>query len=171
MLGFEGSTNITETLFIKVGLSYTRIDEPINKGIKTFDYVNIQSTEKYYAISYIIEEKQYQVISIFTGAQYFFAANTSLSPYLNLETAYNFLDPFIKNSERIYHGDYDKYEELPADFNKSHQEYYPLSSFRFSLGIGSQYIIGSSIAIDLRYQYLFDTELLNTHQFLVGIIF
>jgi len=168
-LCFEGSTNITESIFIKTGLNYTNINEPVNITIKTYDYINIQLIKKYYAISYIIEEKQYQVISIYTGTQYFFINDNIFSPYLNLDFAYNFLDPFIQNSPRTYYGDYDNFEELPNEFKYSHQEYYPLSSFRFTFGVGTQYRVSNTFLIDFRYQYLLDTELINSHQFLVGL--
>lgn len=67
---------------------------------------------------------------------------------------------------------YNSIEEIPDEFKGNQKdEELPDNSYGLILGVGTSYQISSSLNLDLRYLYKFDSEILNTHHFIIGIYF
>ncbi|MCC7004604.1 hypothetical protein IT397_01665 [Candidatus Nomurabacteria bacterium] len=167
---FEGKTNFSSHLKLKLSVGYSKIYSSDNYNVKTFDYVSINGVEKYYAISYDVIKKEYQFIPISLGIQHTFLKNI-FSPYTVFEFGYNLIDPNIHKLQFQPIGEYNSYDDLPNDYKNSHVEILPNSSYTIGLGGGTTYKLSSSINFDIRYLYRIDNEKINFHQLIFGFLF
>jgi hypothetical protein len=127
---FEGKTNISSHIKLKLSLGYYKVYSSANYNVKTFDFVSINNIEKYYAISYDVIKKEYQFIPVSFGLQYTFFQN--IFPfYIFFEFGYNLIDPNIHKLQFQPIGEYNSYADLPNDYNKTYIEILPNSSYSF----------------------------------------
>ena len=66
---------------------------------------------------------------------------------------------------------YLSFEDLPDEFKTNNQEALPENSFSVSVGAGATYPISANLNLDFRYFYKIDSQIINTHNFVVGITF
>lgn len=166
---FEGKTNLISNLNLKLSIGYYKSISPTNYEVKSADENTIDSITFYGASSYQVTKKIYDVFPLSMGFQYIFE-NNLFSPYLSLDFSYNIISPSIERTGG-YAWSYDSWEEIPDEFKQKYTTYYPNNSFGIVIGAGTIYHISSEIGIDLRYYYKYDSEIINTHHILVGIVF
>lgn len=167
---FDFKTDLTSNLNLKISVAYYKVDVDYFKHVKTSGSSEIQGQEFFFASEYDIDGRNYQSIPISAGLQYIFDKSV-LSPYIIAEAGYNIIDAksTIKNSRTW---SYRSQEEIPDEYKQGHTvDPLPLSSTRLGIGIGSMYKLSSIFNLDVRYFYNFDSEIENTHQFLVGFVF
>lgn len=170
LTSFEFKTNLTSNLNIRLSASYFYLRTDITQQVKSFTTGEIQGQEFFTAGEYTIKGREYKNIPISVGLQYFLSRST-LSPYVIAEGGYNFIDGKLDRTPGQYWS-YNSLEEIPDEY-KHHKpgEPMPLSSFRYGIGLGAMYPISSVFNLDVRYLYNFDSEIVNTHQVLVGFVF
>jgi len=164
----EGRTNLTSQLNLKFSAGYHRIHSFDSLTINTFKFSNIEDVQKYYSITYEIISTAYIVVPFGIGLQYSFSFN-KFNPYLFGDVNYNLIDPVTKKGGEYIVNEYDSYEDIPEKYK--YPNILPNNSFGFSAGIGTTYCITKKLGLDLRYYYKYDSEIVNTHHLLVGIVF
>jgi len=165
----EGKTNLIENLNLKLSLGYYKTLNPVNYTVKGNSIVIIDSITYYAAGSYDVTKKIYDIFPFALGFQYTFQ-NKVLSPYITFDASYNLISPSIERTGG-YSMTYPSYEDIPDEYKVKHVEENPNSSYGFSIGAGTVYHILKKIGLDFRYFYKYDSEIVNTHHILVGIVF
>lgn len=166
---FEFKTNLTSNLNLRLSVSYFYLRTNITEHVKSFNTGEIQGEEFFAAGEYTIKGREYKNVPISIGVQYF-VNRSMISPYVIAEGGYNFIDGKLDRTPGEYWS-YNSEEEIPDEYKHHTPELMPLSSFRYGLGIGAIYPLSSVFNIDVRYIYNIDTELVNTHQIILGIVF
>lgn len=165
----EGKTDLFSNLNLKLSLGYYKTLKPVNYTVRGNDVVIIDSVTFYIAGSYDVIKKIYDMFPFSLGLQYTFK-NQTFTPYFTLDVSYNLISTSIERTAG-YAMNYDSYDEIPDEFKIKHVENNPNNSYGLSLGTGVIYNISSKIGLDLRYFYKYDSEIINTHHVLVGIVF
>lgn len=166
---FEVKSNLISNLNIQLSVGYDRSIEPINKNIKTYGSIPLDSVPRYYANSYNLLRKNYDIFPFSLGLQYYMK-HKIFNPYLIANFNYNIVD--VKSDiESVGTWSYRTFEEIPAEFRNKYVENYPKNYFGITLGIGTSYLLLKDVYIDLRYLYKINDETINTHNFLMGIYF
>ncbi|GBD89949.1 hypothetical protein BMS3Abin04_00663 [bacterium BMS3Abin04] len=163
---FEGRTNLSSKFNLKASIGYTKTYNPNSYNVKTNDFSNIDNIKKYYAVSYKVLKTQYQIIPFSLGVQYQLNYD-SFYPYTQIEAGYKWIDPLTTKSAEKRNGEYNSFEELPKEYKQ--KDTLPVSSFSIGIGFGVKYRISNLLNVDFRYLYQFDSEIFNTHQFLIGL--
>ena len=166
---FEFKTNLTSNLNIRLSAAYFYFSTNVNQLVKDFNSGELQGEKYFSAGEYVINGREYKNIPISIGLQYFLS-RTTLSPYVIAEGGYNFIDGKLDRTPGQYWS-YNSLEEIPDEYKHHSPQLMPLSSFRYGVGIGAMYPISSVFNLDVRYLYNFDSEIVNTHQVLVGFVF
>lgn len=163
-------TDLASNLNLKLSVAYYKVDVDYFKNVKQSGSSEIQGEEYFFATEYDIDGRKYQSIPISLGLQYFLNRSI-LSPYIIAEAGYNIIDAKATiNNHKTW--SYRTLEEIPEEYKQEYSvDPLPLSSYRFGIGIGAIYPLSSVFNLDLRYLYNFDTEIVNTHQVLVGFVF
>jgi len=170
LTSFEFKTNLTSNLNLRLSVSYFYLRTNVTQHVKDFNTGEIQGQEFFYAGEYTIKGREYKNVPISVGLQYF-VSRSSFPPYVIAEGGYNFIDGKLDRTPG-QSWSYNSVEEIPDEY-KHHKpgEQMPLSSFRYGIGIGAMYPLSNVFNFDLRYIYNFDSEIVNTHQVLVGFVF
>ena len=170
LASFEFKTNLTSNLNVRFAVSYFYIKTNLTQLVKDYNFGEIQGEEFFSAGEYTINGREYKNVPLSIGLQYFLSKST-ISPYIIAEGGYNFIDGKLDRTPGEYWS-YNSVDEIPDEY-KHHKpgEPMPLSSFRYGLGIGAVYPLSNVFSIDARYLYNFDSEIVNTHQFLIGFVF
>lgn len=168
----EGKTNLNSNLIVKLSLGYSTINKKEGYSVKTNSFVSFNNYHKYTTESYDVDEINYDVFPISLGFEYVFSRD-NFSPYGIFEIGYNFYSfhAQISNSKSGFAGVYDTYDKLPSDYKAKPPVISEDESYRIALGIGTNYKLGSTINLDVRYLYQFNKSLINTNQILLGINF
>jgi len=66
---------------------------------------------------------------------------------------------------------YFSFEDIPDEFKTNNQEALPEDSFGVSVGAGAIYPISANLNLDFRYFYKIDSQIINTHNLVIGITF
>ena len=169
LTSFEFKTNLTSNLNIRLSASYFYFSTNVNQLVKDFNSGEIQGQEFFSAGEYVIEGREYKNVPISVGLQYFLG-RSMFSPYIIAEGGYNIIDAKLVRTPGHYWS-YNSVEEIPDEYKHHIPELMPLSSFRYGVGIGAMYPLSSVFDLDVRYIYNFDSEIVNTHQVLVGFVF
>ncbi|MEJ2616708.1 MAG: hypothetical protein P8Z35_17265 [Ignavibacteriaceae bacterium] len=168
----EEKTNLTSHINMKVMIGYSKIIKKEGYNVKTNEFIDIADYQKYVTESYDIDRIDYDVFPMAIGFEYFIFQDR-LSPYIISEAGYNFYSYHIQESNinSGVAGYYDTYDEIPVEYKNKPPKISDEVSYLFGLGIGTNYRIGSTINLDIRYIYQFNKNIVNTNQLLVGIIF
>ncbi len=169
LTSFEFKTNLTSNLNIRLSASYFYFSTNVNQLVKDFNSGELQGEKYFSAGEYVINGREYKNIPISIGLQYFLSRST-LSPYVIAEGGYNFIDGKLDRTPGQYWS-YNSLEEIPDEYKHHIPQLMPLSSFRYGVGIGAMYPLSNVFNLDVRYLYNFDSEIVNTHQVLVGFVF
>ncbi len=166
---FEGNTNLTSHIYMKVMVGYSKIYKKEGYNVKGYTFIDI--FKKYITGSYNVDRINYDVFPIAIGFEYFIMKDI-LSPYIISEAGYNYYTFHIEESDGISAiGYYDTYDEIPAEYKNKPPKISNEASYLFGLGIGTNYRLSSGINLDIRYLYQFNKNIVNTNQLLVGINF
>ena len=166
---FEGKTNLSENINIKLSVGYCRVFSFDQYTVNGYKYHNFGENRQYHVFSYDVLKTKYDIVPLSLGLQYVFTHDV-FSPYVFFDASYNFIDPLTyKTPESVKENGYDTYEEIPAMYKSSN--HLPNSSFGITFGVGTTYKLFSKIGLDLRYQFKYDNEIPDTHQLLIGILF
>lgn len=163
----EGRINLIPDLNSKMSIGYSTI---YKKGyhVNTNGYSNFEN--QFGTLSYDIDFFRYSTVPISLGLEYIFTRQI-FTPYTSFEIGYNFYE--YKTREINYFvgkdGYFDNFEDLPEIYKNDPPKIDKDESFRMSLGIGTLYKLSSKFFLDIRYAYQINTNLVNTHQFLIGI--
>ncbi len=164
----EGATNLYPNLYIKLSIGYYRLNNKETYKVKTYKLLNIGSYKKYHTLFYDVLGTEYQIIPISVGFL-FSSHNGIFRPYAMLDFSYNLIDPLLNKTQEIKIDEYDFFDQIPSDYLKTNV--LPNGSYGLAIGIGCKYLIVSGISLNLRYFYKIDTEILNSHQILIGVTF
>ncbi len=165
---FEGKSHLTDDLLVKLSIGYSRIISPVKYVVKSYSVITWNGTKIYQPFSFNVFNTTYKVIPISLGLQY--NINYSkFNPYVLTEIGYNMIDPKLSKSPRIYGEKFNSYDELPQEYK--YINILPNGSYKLAVGVGFKYPITSVLSLDLRYLTQIDSEIINTQQLLVGIIF
>lgn len=169
LTSFEFKTDLTSNLNLRLSVSYFYLRTDITQQVKSFTTGEIQGEEYFTAGEYTIKGREYKNVPISVGLQYF-VSRSAFSPYVIAEGGYNFIDGKLDRTPGHYWS-YNSAEEIPDEYKHHKPEPMPLSSFRYGIGIGAMYPLSNMFNLDVRYLYNFDSEIVNTHQVLVGFVF
>jgi len=165
----EVRANLISHLNLKLSLGYYKSIKLVNYNVKTYIERSIDIPTFYSALSYDVTKKEYDMFPLSIGLQYVFKGQT-ISPYLIFDASYNIIGTKIVRTEGQY-WHYDSYDDIPDEFNNIHVEPIQNSSYSLAFGLGGIYHISKNINLDLRYFYKFDSEIIDTHNLVVGISF
>lgn len=166
----EFNTNLLSSLKLKVSTGYFRAIQPYSGTVRTYRENSIDTIPKYFAGKYDYVSKNYDVFPISLGIQYIIVQSI-FSPYISIDAVYNFMNATITTTPpEVW--TYNSIEEIPNEFKESRKvEELPDNSYGIILGAGTSYRISSKLNLDIRYLFKYDSEILNTHHFIIGIYF
>jgi opacity protein-like surface antigen len=166
----ELKTNLISSLKLKLSTGYFRTIQPYSGTVRTYDENIIDTIPKYFAAKYDYVSKNYDVFPISLGIQYIIVSST-FSPYFTVDAVYNFMNASITTTPPEVWS-YNSIEEIPDEFKgKQKDEELPDNSYGIILGAGTSYRISSKLNLDFRYLFKYDSEILNTNHFIIGIYF
>lgn len=165
----EGKTNLTSSLDIKLSIGYSMVYKNDFHNVKGYEFLDFSNIQQYQTYSYNINEIEYDIIPISIGLEYTFG-HDKFSPYCFGEGGINVYSSKFLASSRMYTGSYyDKYNEIPSDYqNGSPLVISEDKSYILGLGIGTKYQISPKFSLDIRYLYQFNSNIIDTHQLLIG---
>ncbi|MFA7290004.1 MAG: outer membrane beta-barrel protein [Melioribacteraceae bacterium] len=167
---FEGTTNLTSNLNLKIAIAYSNMFKESDYQIKSYNHFKIDNVEGYQEKTYKINRIQYSSIPINLGLEYTFDGEKIL-PYGLVEAGYNFFS-IEEQIAAVGSGRYYNTEgEVPSEFRNKGPFTQDDSAFLFGIGAGVKYKISSSLALNIRYIYRYNDSIINTNQFLVGLNF
>lgn len=165
----EWNTNLTSNLNLRLSLGYYKSIESVDYTVRSSGETTIDSITYFIADSYDVTHWVYDVLPISLGLQYVFK-NETISPYLLLDGNYNFINLDIVRTGGESRG-YPTYEEIPDEYKVPYVEIITNNFFGASVGMGVLYNIKKNLDLDFRYLFKYSAEIINSHQFLVGITF
>jgi opacity protein-like surface antigen len=166
---FEVKTNLISNLNLKFSAGYSKSYLLESSTVKTYRIATIDSITFYNALTFNSDKKGYDVFPIALGFQYVFKSKY-LSPYLVVDASYNLISAKVFRSSGTSMG-YLSFEEIPDEFKTTETEELPDNSTSLSFGAGIIYPLSAKLNLDFRYYYRIDSEIINTHNVLVGITF
>jgi opacity protein-like surface antigen len=166
----EFRTNLLSSLKLKISTGYFRTIQPYSGTERTYSENIIDTIPKYYASKYDYVSKNYDVFPISLGIQYIIVQSI-FSPYISIDAVYNFMNATITTTPPEVWS-YNSIEEIPDEFKGNQKvEELPNNSYGIILGAGTSYNISAKLNLDIRYLFKYDSEILNTHHFIIGIYF
>lgn len=163
-------TELTQNFNINLSLGYAKSFANASYTVKSYSINTINGIQFYYANQYTVNDKGYDLIPFYFGVQYIFKQNT-FSPYFLFNVGYNFIidTKFFKSPTVSI--PYPSLGEIPNEYKTKDIEDNPSKSFGILIGLGTELNISSKLALDIRYFYKYDTQIINTHQLIMGITF
>jgi hypothetical protein len=164
----EGKSNITSHIYLRLALGYSRSYNDLVYNVKTFQNIVIQGIEEYQTILYDITRKGFDIIPITIGIQYFFNYE-KFSPYMITGIGYNSVGVKVYTTDIHYTGGYESFYDLPDEYKTKYVEPNITDSYHIELGLGTKYQFSKNIAVDFRYLFDYNNNLINNHKFLIGL--
>jgi len=166
----ELKTNLISSLKLKISAGYFRTIQPYSYPVSTYSENTIDSFPRFFASKYNLVSKDYDIFPLTLGIQYNFIQGI-FSPYISIDVVYNFINMDIETMPGETWS-YNSIDEIPAEFKgEQRNESFPNHSYGIILGVGTSYNIFSSLNLDIRYLFKYDSKIVNTHHFIVGIYF
>jgi hypothetical protein len=165
----EVKTNLVSNFNLKFSAGYSKSYLLESSTVKTYRIGTIDSITYYNALTLNSDKKGYDVFPIALGFQYIFNS-TDISPYLVADASYNIISTKVFRSSSTSMG-YLSFEEMPDEFKSTKTEVLPDNSYSLSFGAGIIYPLSVNIDVDFRYYFRIDSEIVNTHNVIVGITF
>lgn len=166
----EIKTKLTHNFNVNLSLGYLKSFANASYSVKSYSIYAINDIQFYYANQYNVNEKGYDLIPFYVGMQYIFKHNT-VSPYLLFNIGYNFIIDTKYYKSPTLSTSYPSLENIPSEYKTKPIEDNLYKSFGIIIGLGSELNISSKLGLDIRYFYKYDTQIINTHQLTMGIIF
>lgn len=165
----EIKANLISSLKLKASTGFTRSIQPKSYTVRGYSENSIDTIPRFFASKYNLVSKNYDIFPMTLGLQYNF--QSVFSPYLTLDVVYNFIHTSIDTSPPEVWS-YNSIDEIPAEFKEKQKiEKLPKSSYGIILGVGTSYLISSTLNLDFRYLFKYDNTIINTHHFIIGIYF
>ncbi|MBK7378945.1 MAG: outer membrane beta-barrel protein [Ignavibacteriales bacterium] len=166
----EFKTNLISSLKLKASAGYFRTIQPYSYTVRKYSENIIDSLPRFFAAKYDLVSKNYDIFPLTLGIQYLIV-NSILSPYLSVDAVYNFMNTFIETSPSEVWS-YNSIDEIPDEFKENQKEEELLNnSYGIILGAGTSYHISSKLNLDIRYLFKYDSKIINTHHFIIGVYF
>ena len=165
----EWKTNITSKLDLRLSLGYYKSIESVDYRVLSSGEATIDSMTFFIADSYDVTHWEYDVLPISLGLQYVFK-NEIISPYLLFDGSFNLINLNIVRTGGESRS-YPTYEEIPDEYKVPYVEIIANNFFGASIGMGVLYNIKKNLDLDFRYLFKYSSEIINSHQFLIGVTF
>jgi len=169
----ELKTNLISSFKLKASTGYYRTIQPYSYTVTVRKYSEntfIDTVPRFFATKYNLVSKNYNIFPLTLGIQYNFV-HSIFSPYISIDAVYNFINTSIETSPPEVWS-YNSIDEIPAEFKGDQKkEELPDNSYGIILGAGTSYHISSKLNLDFRYMFKYDSKIVNTHHFIVGIYF
>jgi len=165
----EVNTNLVLNFNLKFSAGYSKSYLLESTTFKSYRTGTIDSITFYNALTINSDKKGYDVFPIALGFQYVFKSQ-NLSPYLLVDASYNIISTKVFRSSGTSMG-YLSFEEIPDEFKTTETEELPDNSTSLSFGAGIIYPLSTKLNLDFRYYYRIDSEIINTHNLVIGITF
>ena len=165
----EVKSNLISNFNLKFSAGYSKSYLLESSTVKTYRMATIDSITFYNALTFNSDKKGYDVFPIALGFQYIFKSK-NLSPYLLVDASYNIISAKVFRSSSSSMG-YLSFEDIPDEYKTTNTDVLPDNSHSFSIGTGIIYPLSTNLNLDFRYYYRIDSEIINTHNVLVGITF
>lgn len=168
----EIKTNLISSLKLKASTGYFRTTQPYSYTVRKYSENTIDTLPKFFAAKYNFVSKNYDIFPFTLGIQYNFNfVHSIFLPYISIDAVYNFINTSIETSGGEVWS-YNSIDEIPAEFKENQKnEKLPNNSYGIILGAGTSYHISSKLNLDVRYLFKYDSKIVNTHHFIVGIYF
>ncbi len=166
----EFKTNLISSLKLKASAGYFRTIQPYSYTVRKYSENIIDSLPRFFAAKYDLVSKNYDIFPLTLGIQYLIV-NSIFSPYLSVDAVYNFMNTFIETSPSEVWS-YNSIDEIPDEFKENQkEEELPNNSYGIILEAGTSYHISSKLNLDIRYLFKYDSKIINTHHFIIGVYF
>lgn len=166
----EIKTNLISSLKLKASTGYFRTIQPYSYTVRKYSENIIDTLPKFFATKYNLVSKNYDIFPLTLGIQYNFV-HSIFSPYISIDAVYNFINTSIETSPSEVWS-YNSIDEIPDEFKENQKdEKLPDNSYGIILGAGTSYHISSKLNLDIRYLFKYDSKIINTHHFIIGIYF
>ncbi|MBI9072031.1 MAG: outer membrane beta-barrel protein [Melioribacteraceae bacterium] len=166
----ELKMNLTSSLKLKASTGYIRTIQSKSYTVRKYSKRTIDSNPMYFASKYNLVSKNYDTFPLTLGIQYNISQSI-FSPYLSVDVCYNFIDTFIQISPSE-NWSYNSIDEIPSEFMEDQKSEKLFNhSYGIILAVGTSYKLSSVFNLDIRYLIKYDSEIVNTHHFIVGIYF
>lgn len=167
----ELKTNLISSFKLKASTGYFRTIQPYSYTVRKYSENNfIDSLPRFFATKYNLVSKNYNIFPLTLGIQYNFI-HSIFSPYISIDAVYNFFNTSIETSPPEVWS-YNSIDEIPAEFKGNQKvEELPDKSYGIILATGASYHISSKLNLDIRYLFKYDSKIINTHHFVLGIYF
>lgn len=166
----EIKTSLTSSLKLKASAGYFRTIQPYSYTVRKYSENTIDSLPRFFAAKYNLVNKNYDIFPLTLGIQYLIVKSI-FSPYLSVDAVYNFMNTFIETSPPEVWS-YNSIDEIPDEFKENQKdEELPNNSYGIILGAGTSYHISSKLNLDIRYSFKYDSKIVNTHHFIIGVYF
>lgn len=167
----EGKTNITSSISLKAALGYSRISVDDNYIYRSYSAASIEGADVYTTRTNEVEQVEHEILpSVSVGLQYIFNDYENFTPYLIVEGGYNIITTEL--DETSTNGkSFGSLEEVPDEFKSGSGKTYADNSYRAGVGFGGLIGLTENLNIDVRYLLNYDSEVSNSHQLLVGLVF
>ncbi|MFZ5954961.1 MAG: hypothetical protein ACOYT4_00915 [Nanoarchaeota archaeon] len=161
---------LTHNFNMNLALGYSKSFAGASYTVKSYSINTINGIQFYYTHQYNVNEKSYDLIPLYLGVQYIFKQNT-LSPYFLFNLGYNFIIDTKYFKSPTVSISYPSLEGIPNEYKTKNIEDNPSNSFGILFGLGTELNISSKLGLDIRYFYKYDTQIINTHNLIIGITF
>lgn len=165
----ETRTNLTQNLFVKASLGFSKIYKEEDYSVKTYREGEFLGEKRFFVSKYDVKEKTFDVIPFSIGVQYIFKFN-EFSPYIMSDLTYNEIGTKIIQSNS-FNWSYSNFEDVPIDYRVKHKEDIKNSSLSIALGLGTKYNLINDLSLDVRYFYNYYFQIVGNHQFMIGLSF
>ena len=162
--------NLSNRLNAKLSIGLSSIFEDNGNNFTTYYYFKAGGNDNYQSYSYKLDKYEYSIVPLSVGIEYCFSESIS-SPYLFAEAGYNLYAVEIYKSNQVLgaFGTFTSKEQLPMQYRLEPPKVENQSSFRFGLGAGTRFEISGNFYFEARYIFNINTQLVNSHQILLGI--
>jgi len=167
---FEARTKVSSCVSIKASVGLSSIYEDFGNYVSTYSYTKIAQTDIYQSYSYKLDKYEYSIVPLSLGVEYSFSENIG-SPFLLAELGYNLYSVEMHKSNQVLGagGTFSTKAQLPEQYRQEPPKIKDDTSFRIGLGAGMRFRISGNFYFEARYIYNVNTQLINSHQILMGI--
>ncbi|MCK9280033.1 MAG: outer membrane beta-barrel protein [Melioribacteraceae bacterium] len=160
--------NLISNLNLELSVGYSKIHENVSYTLKKYYITQINNNNFFSTADSHINTKWYNVIPLSAGFQYLLYKDT-FSPYLVANVSYNWIIETKEFSDITITTSYPSQDAIPAEYKEFKWEPELTHSTGINAGFGVLYKLSSKINLDFRYLYRSDSDLVDIHQFLIGI--
>lgn len=163
----ELKTKVLPNVNLNFSAGYQSSYQNLDFTVKTYETLLIDNVNYYYAKQYKITEEKYDIFPLSLGIQYY-PFTWNFLPYFHFAVGYNLIDT-KKSFSDVVLIPYASLDEIPDEYKFYHSEIEVDNLFNLIIGVGLIFPITSKLFIDIRYFYMHDFDIINTHHLVIGI--